>query len=162
MSLWKQHHLLAAGARVPDFRLPLLDGGDATPRDLIARGPVLLAFFKVGCPVCQMTLPFLDRIQSSGRLTIYAVSQDDARATSDFQRRFGTALPTLLDSEQSGFVVSNAFGISHVPTLFLIETDGSIARVVEGWRKSEIRQFGALAGVDPFRPEDSVPEAKAG
>jgi hypothetical protein len=33
---------------------------------------------------------------------------------------------------------------------------------MEGWRKSEIAELGALAGVNPFRPGDSVPEGKAG
>jgi peroxiredoxin len=162
MSLARQRHLLNAGAPAVDFRLPFLGGGEATLRDLNANGPAVLAFFKVNCPVCQMTLPFLDRIRSSGRLPVYAVSQNDARDTRDFHRRFGVSLPTLLDSEDAGFVVSNAFGISSVPTLFLIETDGSISRVVEGWSKSEIERLGELAGVKPLRPTDSVPEWKAG
>ena len=187
MSFAKQRRLLAPGAPVSDFRLPLLGGGETALRDLLskgtlapefrlprleggevsldemrARGPALLAFFKVTCPVCQMTFPFLERIQSSGRLPIYGVSQNDARDTRDFHRRFGVTFPTLLDSEDAGFVVSNAFGISSVPTLFLIKTDGSVARVIEGWSKSEVERLGALAGVKPFRPNDSVPEWKAG
>ena len=162
MSFAKQRHLLAAGAHVSDFRLPLLEGGEATLGDLIAKGPALLAFFKVSCPVCQMTLPFLDRIRSSGSLPVYGVSQNDVRDTRDFYRRLGLSLPCLLDSEEAGFVISNAFGISSVPTLFLIETDGSIGRVIEGWSKSEIQHLGELAGVKPFRPTDSVPEWKAG
>jgi peroxiredoxin len=162
MSLAKQRRLLAPGAPVSDFRLPLLGGGETTLRDLISKGPALLAFFKVSCPVCQLTLPFLQRIQSSGRLPIHGVSQNDARDTLDFHHRFGVTFPSLLDSEEAGFVVSNAFGISSVPTLFLIETDGSIARVIEGWSKSEVERLGALAGVKLFQPNDSVPEWKAG
>ena len=162
MSFAKQRRLLAPGAPVSDFRLPLLGGGETALRDLLSKGPALLAFFKVSCPVCQLTFPFLERIQSSGRLPIYGVSQNDARDTRDFHRRFGVTFPTLLDSEDAGFVVSNAFGISSVPTLFLIKTDGSVARVIEGWSKSEVERLGALAGVKPFRPNDSVPEWKAG
>jgi len=162
MSISKQRRLLAAGTPAPDFRLTLLDGGEATRHDLIARGPALLAFFKVSCPVCQLTLPFLERIRLAGRLPVYAVSQNDARDTRDFHRRFGLSLPTLLDSEEAGFTVSNVFGISSVPTLFLVEADGSLARVIEGWSKSEIERLGELAGVKPFRPSDSVPEWKAG
>ena len=158
----KKRHLLAAGAPVPDFRLPLLDGGETTPRGMISKGPALVAFFKVSCPVCQLTLPFLDRIHSAGGLPVYGVSQNDAGDTRDFNTRFGLSFPTLLDSEKAGFAVSNAFGISSVPTLFLIETDGSIGRVLEGWSKSEIERLGELAGVKPFRPSDSVPEWKAG
>lgn len=162
MSLLKQRRLLTAGSPASDFRLPLLDGGEASLRDLIAKGPALLAFFKVSCPVCQLTLPFLERIGASGRLPVYAVSQNDVKDTRDFQRRFGVSLPSLLDSEEGGFAVSNAFGISSVPTLFLIETDSSVARVIEGWSKAEIERLGAMAGVKPFLPTDSVPEWKAG
>ena len=162
MSLTRQRHLLTAGSSVSDFRLRLLDGGETGLRDLIAQGPVLLAFFKVSCPVCQLTLPFLERIRSSGRLPIFAVSQNDAGDTRDFHRRFNLSLPSLLDSEEAGFVVSNAFGISSVPTLFLIEKDGSVTRVIEGWSKIEIERLGEVAGMKPFRPTDSVPEWKAG
>jgi peroxiredoxin len=158
----KQRKLLEAGARASAFRLPLLDGGERGIEEIVADGPALLAFFKVTCPVCQMTLPFLQRIQSSGKLPIYGVSQNSSRDTREFNRRFGITFPTLLDSSQAGYVVSNAFGISSVPTMFLVEVDRSISRVMEGWRKSEIAQLGALAGVNPFRSGDSVPEAKAG
>jgi|SRR5215469_14256119 len=162
MSLTRQRHLLKAGSPISDFRLPLLDGGEAGLHELIAEGPVLLAFFKVSCPVCQLTLPFLERIRSSGRLPVFAISQNDAGDTRAFQHRFGVTLPTLLDSEQEGFPVSNAFGISSVPTLFLVEKDGSVARVTEGWSKTEMESLGALAGVKPFRATDSFPEWKAG
>jgi len=162
MSLTRQRHLLKVGSPISDFQLPLLDGGEVGLPDLIADGPVLLAFFKVSCPVCQMTLPFLERIRSSGSLPVFAISQNDAGDTRAFHHRFGVALPTLLDSEEDGFAVSNAFGISSVPTLFLVEKDGSVARVIEGWSKAEIESLGALAGVKPFRANDSVPEWKAG
>jgi len=60
------------------------------------------------------------------------------------------------------FAVSNAYGISSVPTMFLIQSDGIIARVMEGWRKSEYEWLAALAGTVPYREGDRVPEWKAG
>ncbi|HYW44816.1 MAG TPA: TlpA disulfide reductase family protein [Bryobacteraceae bacterium] len=162
MAARHQHKLLHAGVRAPDFRLPRLDGGEAAIRELIAASPVLLAFFKVTCPVCQFTLPFLDRIHSPGRLPIYGISQNDAGDTRDFKGEFGVRLPTLLDSEEDGFPVSNAFGISSVPTMFLIEPDGTVSRVMEGWNKKEIEWLGGRAGVHPFRPGENVPAWKAG
>ncbi len=156
------HELLSAGARVADFRLKRLDGGESTLTDILASGPAVLAFYKVSCPVCQLTLPYLERIQASGRLPIFAISQDDAEDSRDFNRRFGVTMPTLLDTEESGFPVSNAFGISSVPTLFLVEPDGAVARVVEGWQKKEIEKLGAEAGVNPFQKGDPVPDWKAG
>jgi peroxiredoxin len=166
MRLWKQHKLLEPGARVLDFHLPPVDGGpgggEIALTDIVANGSALLAFFKVSCPTCQLTLPHLQRIHSTARLPVYGISQNNAADTRDFNRRFGITFPVLLDSQESGFPVSNAFGISHVPTLFLVGTGGVIERVTEGWLKAEIRNLGKMAGVDPFDANVFVPETKAG
>ena len=161
MSHGTRHKLLQKGARVTEFTLPRLTGGHTSLREMTAKGAVLLAFFKVNCPVCQMTFPFLERLQSEG-LPVYGISQNGPEDTRDFNRHFGLTMPMLLDTEASGFVVSNAFGISTVPTMFLVEPDGTVSQVSEGWHRRDIAQFGELAGVNPFRPTDSVPEAKAG
>jgi peroxiredoxin len=154
--------LVGIGDRVSDFSLPRLDGGDVSLNEILANAPALLAFYKVSCPVCQFTLPFLNRLHTPGTLPVYAVSQNDSRDTRDFNRRFGVSLPTLLDTEENGFAASNQFGITTVPTLFLVERDGTVSQVTEGWRKAEIQQLGGEAGVNPFRAGESVPEAKAG
>ena len=155
-------NLLAAGARLADFTLSRLEGGKSSLKEILARGPALLAFYKVSCPVCQLTLPYLERIQATGRFPIYAISQNDEADSSDFNRRYGVTMPTLLDREENTFPVSNAFGISTVPTMFLVAPDASITRVIEGWNKKEIAKLGDEAGVNPFREGDSVPDWKAG
>ena len=162
MASRRTRKLLQAGTRAPDFRLPRLDGGEATLHDLIAGGEILLAFFKVTCPVCQLTFTFLERLHQAGSLPIYGISQNDAEDTREFNQEFGVTLPTLLDPEDGDFAASNAFGISSVPTMFLVERDGTISRVMEGWLKKEIEWLGGKAGVHPFRPGDYVPEWKAG
>src|SRR6202790_4829551 len=53
---------LAAGALAPDFLLRALDGTTYTLSSLLRNGPVVAAFFKVSCPVCQFTFPFLQRL----------------------------------------------------------------------------------------------------
>ena len=158
----KHGKLLAPGSTAPDFRLPRLDGGTATLQEVIANGPAVIAFYKTTCPVCQFTFPFLERIHKAGTLPVYAVSQDDAEDTREFNREFGLTLPTLLDSGRSGYAVSEAFGISSVPSAFLIERDGGIARVIEGWSKRDIESLGGLAGAEVFRQGENVPEWKAG
>jgi peroxiredoxin len=162
MASRRHRKLLDAGARAPDFRLPLLEGGEATLHDLIANGPVLLAFFKVTCPICQLTFPFVERLHQPGTLPIYGISQNDAEDTREFNREFGVTFPTLLDTEDSGFAASDAFGISSVPTMFLVERDGTISHAIEGWLKKEIEWLGGKAGVRPIRPGENVPEWKAG
>jgi peroxiredoxin len=162
MAAGKQRKLLERGSRAPDFRLPRLDGGTVALQEILANGPALIAFFKTTCPVCQFAFPFLERIHQAGTLPVCAISQDDARDTREFNRQCGLTFPTLLDTARSGFPVSNAFGISSVPTTFLIERDGGISRAIEGWSKREIEWLGGLAGVEAFRQGDNVPEWKAG
>jgi peroxiredoxin len=162
MAAQYQHHLLNAGDRAPGFRLPRLEGGEASLADLIANGPVLLSFYKVTCPVCQLTLPFLERIHATGTLAIYAISQNDPEDTREFNVEYKITLPTLLDAEESGFPTSNAYGISYVPTMFLVGVDGKISRVVEGWNKQEIEALGREGGVAVFRATDNVPAWKSG
>src|SRR6185369_16600956 len=125
MAARHQHRLIESGSQAPGFRLPRLDGGETALSELISHGSVLLVFFKVTCPVCQLTMPFLERVHQAGGLPVVGISQNDPEDTSDFNRRFGVTFPTLLDPEDS-FPASNAYGISSVPTSFLVEPDGRI------------------------------------
>jgi peroxiredoxin len=164
MGAARQNEILQAGERAPDFHLAFASG-TRTLGELLANGPVLLVFFKSTCPVCQMTLPYLDRIER-GRMpesfSIYGVSQDDAETTRECAAEFGISFPMLRDTEESGYPASNAYGISHVPSLFLVARDGTIAWSVEGFNKRGMETIGAQAGVQPFRAEEKVPEWKSG
>jgi peroxiredoxin len=162
MAARRSRKLIDPGSRAPDFRLARLGGGQVTLQEILVNGPVLLAFFKISCPVCQFTFPFLERLHASGTLQIFGISQNGAEDTGEFNREFGVTFPTLLDSEESGFAAGNDYGISSVPTIFLVESDGKVSHVTEGWNKKEIAWLGEKAGVNPFRPGDHVPEWKAG
>lgn len=169
MGASRQKEPLRVGRRAPDFELARLENGAAGRTslltELVAAGPVLLVFFKSSCPVCQMTLPFLERVhrgRAPGSLSIYGVSQDDAETTEEFSGQFGITFPMLLDTEESGYPASNAYGIGHVPSLFLVERDGKIAWSLEGFNKREIAAVAAQAGVNPFAADENVPEWKSG
>ena len=157
--------MLAAGARAPEFELNDLDGRQRSLRELIASGPALVAFYKTTCPVCQLTFPFLERIhrgQAAPGIAIYGISQDDRADTSEFNREFGVSFPVLLDTEESGYPVSNAYRISHVPSVFLVEPDGTISWTMEGFDRKALESLGARAATAVFRPTDNVPAFKAG
>lgn len=154
--------LVKAGQTAPSFDLPALGGGRQTLEGLLVTGPVLLAFFKISCPVCQFTFPYLERMAASGSLRFVGISQDDQAPTRKYNERFGVTFPTLLDGEDSGYVVSNAFGISYVPTLILIEAEGRVALTVEGFSKKHMLAIGERAGSSPFQPGEEVPNSKAG
>jgi peroxiredoxin len=157
--------MLETGALAPEFRLRDLDGQDRSLREILVAGPALFAFLKVSCPVCQFTFPFLERLyRQAGKAVVqfFAVSQDDEESTQEFHRECGVTFPTLLDEEQEGFLVSNAFGITNVPTAFLVEKDGAISWALDGFSKSELEALGRRLEVATFRSDESVPEWKGG
>jgi len=167
MSSAKQNQTIGAGEHAPDFRLEDLagDGGEKTLGELLKRGPVFLAFFKVSCPTCQYTLPFVERIfrgQTSGGSNMFAVSQDDAEATREFNQEFGITMPTLLDNAGFGYPASNAYGLSHVPSMFLIERDGNVSWSSIGFVRKDLEALGEKFRAKPFKPGEKVPETKSG
>jgi peroxiredoxin len=169
MGAGRQSEILRAGHRAPDFTLARLENGavagSADLAKLLAGGPALLVFFKSSCPVCQMTLPFLERIhrgRTPGSLDVFGVSQDDAETTQEFAAEFGISFPMLLDTEESGYPASNAYGIAHVPSLFLVDRDRRIVWSLEGFNRRELLAVASYAGMSPFLPGEKVPEWKAG
>jgi peroxiredoxin len=158
----KKVAMLEAGVRAPSFELKSLSGGKQSLEDILGKGPALLAFYKVSCPVCQLAAPYLERLAAGSGLQVVGISQDDDSATKGFNQRFGVTFPTLLDQSKENYPASNAYGIASVPSLFLVEKDGGIARAFSGFSKRDFEAVGQLAGVKPFLPEDNVPEWKAG
>jgi peroxiredoxin len=153
--------MLPAGTQSPNFSLLDLDGAPHALAEMLCRGPVLLVLFKMSCPVCQLTLPFLERL-THGSLQIVAISQDDPSGTRRFRTKFGLTMLTLLDREEDGYPVSNAFGIAYVPSMFLVETGGNISLATEGFVKNDLEAIGTRAGVRLFRDDEAVPAWKAG
>lgn len=148
--------MLQPGDSAPALNLYRLDGKVQPLESLWASTPVVLAFFKAACPTCQMAFPFLDRLRGTDTHLI-AVSQDSPAVTTAFSGRFGILLPFLLDSEDENYPVSNAFGIHHVPTLFVIGIGGTITEVIEGFDKGSFERLGVT-----FTPADRVPLFKPG
>jgi peroxiredoxin len=154
--------MLKPGDIAPGFRLPDLTGGSHDLSTLVAAGPVLLAFFKVSCPTCQFTMPFLERASSAGRLNVWGISQDNTSATADFRNRYSLTFPTLLDSAAEGYPASNAYKLTHVPTLYLVEPDGRISWASSGFVKADLDELNRRFDAGMFQRGDSVPERKPG
>ena len=154
--------MLEAGSKTPPFDLREMNGSSKSAKVILEKGPAVIAFLKVGCPVCQMTMPFLQRLAGQSVLQIIGISQDDANATKKFNDRFGLTLLTLLDESKAGYPASSAFGISSVPSIFVLEQDGIISKAFAGFSKRDIQALGDRIGVQPFKPDDKVPEFRPG
>mgnify|MGYP000873572177 CR=1 FL=1 len=152
---------LEAGHTAPDFQLETVEGGRRSLDSILAEGPALVAFYKVSCPTCQLTLPYLERLRG-GSFQIFTICQDEADRAQEFGDVFDVHLPNLLDKAGDGYPVSNAYGITHVPAMFLIEPDRRISWTWTGFHKRELESLAQRAGKPIFRPDDRVPESKYG
>jgi peroxiredoxin len=162
---------LREGTKAPDFSLPALDGSTFSLQTALQQGPVLAAFFKVSCPVCQYTFPYLARLHKaygSQKVSIVGISQDDKTNTTAFLKEYGVTFPVLLDNP-AGYAVSNAYGLTNVPSLFLIEPDGEIRISSVGWVRADVETLNRrLADANQtatrrlFLPGDDVRDVRPG
>jgi len=161
---------LASGSIAPGFSLLSLEGREYSLATEMKRGPVVVAFFKVSCPVCQFTFPFLERLYKrygGEGVTFLGISQDDARATRRFAEDYGVTFPVLRDEE--GYPVSNGYGLTNVPTTFLIDSDASVRVVCHGFNKAdlesianELAQHRKVPLAALFQTDERVPANKPG
>jgi peroxiredoxin len=163
---------LEAGVQAPEIELQYLDGHMFSLKDARKKGPVVAIFFKVSCPVCQMALPYLDRIfkaySKSGAFTFVGVSQDNAADTQAFNRQYNISFPVLLDPVGK-YPVSNAFKLTNVPTTFLISPESEIDFATVSWSKADVNQLNRrlasvsnVAAAQIFQPGETVSEFKPG
>ncbi len=161
---------LKADTPAPAFTLSDAEGRNYSLSDALKNGPVLAAFFKISCPVCQFTFPFLQRIYEAygnSQISIWGISQDNAADTRRFVNEFGVKFPALIDAQC--YNVSNQYGLTNVPSIFLIQPDGKIQTASIGFTKrdlesisSEIAQASGKAAQPLFRPGEKVPDHRSG
>jgi len=162
---------IVAGHTAPGFSLKSVDNKEYSLTTLLERGPVVAAFFKISCPVCQFTFPFLDRLHKrygGDGVTILGISQDDAKATSKFAKEYSLSFPIVID-DSNGYVVSNAYGLTSVPTIFLIEDEGKVKVSSMGFDKKDLETIAKelaerkrLSLTPLFRPDEVIPANKPG
>jgi len=162
---------LATGKKAPAFDLKTLDGKPFSLGDELGHGPIVLAFFKVSCPTCQYAFPFLERLYrayANKGVTLVGISQNDGKETTAFAREFGVTFPILLDDTHR-YPVSNAYGLTNVPTLFWIAPDGEIEVSSVGWVKADFEQInrkmaesGKTTPAMVFKPGEDIRDFRAG
>ncbi len=162
--------LLEIGTKAPDFKLTAADGMLYSLKEKISTDLVLIAFFKINCPTCQFICPFLEKIHKNytGKsFSLWGISQNNQSETLQFAREYKLTFPLLLD--QNNYQISYAYGITVVPTLFLIDKNQEILFSSEGFAKDDLEKLsGDIAEkvgntvIDVFAGETNVPAFKAG
>jgi len=162
---------LETGVHAPQFELPAVSGPGFSLQSALKKGPVLAVFFKISCPVCQYAFPYFERIYKAygnGKVSIVGISQNEKQETAEFMKRYGVTFPVLLDDTKN-FPVSNAYGLTNVPTAFWIAEDSEIEISSVGWARKDIEDLAQKAassvGQPPkpiFQPTEQVPDFRAG
>jgi peroxiredoxin len=162
--------ILKVGEPAPRFELAAIDGRKYSLQEGLKNGPVVAAFFKVACPTCQYTFPFLERLYKqlcSSGVQIWGIAQDGVKDSQRFAREYSVTFPILIDDYP--YQISREYGLEYVPSIFLITPDGCIAIESEGFAKRDLLEMqkslaptlSASAGA-LFRPSEKVPEFKPG
>jgi peroxiredoxin len=101
-------------------------------------------------------------------VTIAAISQNGAKDTRQFLDRFGISFDVLLDDPKT-FSVSNAYGLTNVPTAFWIAEDGEVVISSVGWAKAEVEEMASKAAetnqakaTSLFQPDEQIADFRAG
>ncbi len=153
------------GEQVSSFSLRGLEGVDVR---LSSGKPALLVFFETDCPTCRLTFPYLNRLarELGAAAEIIGISQDDEAATREFAAQMDAGFPIALDQALS---VSRDYDPLAVPTLFLLDAAGRVARTQTAFDKDELNALAAalceMAGRAPLiiaEPFDGAPQSKPG
>jgi peroxiredoxin len=118
---------LSAGTPAPEFRLPLLYGGELSLAEYRGR-QVLLVFSDPNCGPCDQLAPQLERqSRASGDVQVLMVSRGEAEANRAKAGEHGLTFPIVL---QRQWEISREYGMFATPIAYLIDAEGMIARDV--------------------------------
>ena len=111
-----------AGETAPDFTLTDQDGNTVALKDLLAKGPVVLSFYRgVWCPYCNIELKALEEavgdIRTRGA-SLVAVSMQGAADSRKSQRDNKLSFPILTDKSGE---LANRFGLRWTLQDYVVE-----------------------------------------
>jgi peroxiredoxin len=140
----------------PDFTLQSVNGSTINLNDFRGR-PVMLTFWKIYCPACQLQMPFTQALYdtlSSDSLVVLTINVGDrASDVKDYMASRGITYPVLLDTQGT---VAQTYGIPGVPVTFFIDSQGIAKAYKIGAFQSAKAMESAISSVFPtlvFHPK---------
>lgn len=124
------------GSQAPDFTLQTMDGDTVTLSSLQGK-KVLLDFFATWCPPCREELKEINEIvrdypQDSYEILCISVDRS-VKTVQGFMKKNKYAMTVLFDNNN----IAGHYGVSGIPSLFLIDESGAIAWGQAGMQSKE-------------------------
>ena len=137
--------LLGAGESVPAFTAPEIGGGTLSWDEQYAGSKAVLALWAPWCSHCQAELPVLDRVMDStpgvAFVTIAtSIGQQPGPSPDGFMQDNDLVFPVAVDDENG--TLASAYGLQVFPTLYFVNSDGTVAQVLTGEADAATLQAG--------------------
>jgi peroxiredoxin len=127
------------GTLAADFQLKSVAGEEVRLRDL--RGTVVvLDFWATWCGPCREELPIVAKLRTefAGKVQFFGINNEDKGTVASFLKKHNYELSVLMDSRREAHY---QYGITGIPTLFVIGRNGVIRQHFVGGRsEAELRK----------------------
>jgi thiol-disulfide isomerase/thioredoxin len=144
------HRSASVGRNAPALPQQLLVGPPVTLASTLAHTggrPALVVFWASWCEPCAREAPTLERfyLSPAGRARVVGVDWSDALSGArSFIRRYAWTFPNVRDA---GGTAGNSYGLTGLPTTFVVDVHGRIRTVLRG-PQSEVSLARALTAVE--------------
>jgi peroxiredoxin len=132
------------GYMAPEFALPDLDGNTVALSDYLGKW-LIVSFWETGCQSCRSTLPHLQKYYEAmpaDKIQIVSINYKEKNKITliSLVKNRGVTFPVLLDDNGT---VSQDYKITGFPTLFFIDDNGIVQKVVT-------RKFDSMEEIEQF------------
>ncbi|HLI76150.1 MAG TPA: TlpA disulfide reductase family protein [Acidobacteriaceae bacterium] len=123
--------LLALGAKVKDFSLPLAGGSSVRSASARRSGKTLLLnFWYLNCPPCRLEFPELEkmyeRFHGQGLEMVAIDKGDGAQPVQAYAKKTGLTMPLALGGPQIKGSVFDDYKVEAFPVSYLVDPEGKV------------------------------------
>lgn len=132
------------GMPVPDVALPSLIDGETVHLSDFRGKVVYIDFWASWCGPCRKSLPALDKIRADWReeFEVFAINVDEnPQDGRRFLERYPVTFPVLSDPAAE---FPPRFGLQGMPTSYIIDREGMLRYVHEGYREGDREKIAAV------------------
>lgn len=128
---------VSVGKEAPNFAVTDMNGKELTLENMRGKG-VFLNFWGTWCEPCEKEMPYMNELYDTYKkkgVEIVALNADETEiAVKNFAGQYGLNFPIAIDKGQE---ILNTYGVSPLPTSFLIDKDGNVIKKITGTQTKE-------------------------